>query len=286
MNRKLYILNFIIISILSIFCFLFHFLIYSIGYNDLIIRVLASGIVYLLIPYWLYTKFNQKKVFYIFLIPTLFLLGVTIHSAYSGGVQFLALGVINVFSLILSMYIYNNKFKKTMLFLGLFVIFLLTYLYANWLYGRNSLPVQGESFPTQLSIQNENGVPISIQDKKGKVIVLDLWSSTCGVCFKKFPEFEKQYSIYKDDEKVELYTLYLPLKRDTSVVIQDLQKKYHFPKLYTYEFKSWDILNINSVPHYIIIDKKGKIRFRGMINTNKYLFYNNFNRLIEKLRNE
>ncbi len=85
---------------------------------------------------------------------------------------------------------------------------------------------------------------------------------------------------------MELYSLNLPYKRDSVVDVKRMIKKYSFDKLYANNLESWNILDNHSVPKIIMIGKKGNVRYKGSMNTNKYLFYNNFHSLIEKLKNE
>ena len=43
-----------------------------------------------------------------------------------------------------------------------------------------------------------NGNPISLQDYRGKVVLLDFWAVWCGFCALKLPHIKKAYDTYKD----------------------------------------------------------------------------------------
>jgi len=45
----------------------------------------------------------------------------------------------------------------------------------------------------------KNGAKVQLDTVKNKLIVLDFWTTTCGVCFKSFPDYEKIYLKYKDN---------------------------------------------------------------------------------------
>ncbi|MGY0407820.1 MAG: TlpA family protein disulfide reductase [Polaribacter sp.] len=125
-----------------------------------------------------------------------------------------------------------------------------------------------------------------IKEKRGKVIVFDLWYSSCGICFKEFPEFEKLSKEYKNDSLVELYTLNLPLKRDSIASMKNMLKSYNFKKLYSSNLDSFKILNNRTVPKIIIVDKKGNVSYKGGLNTHKFAIYKRIRSLINNLKNE
>ncbi|MGB0892161.1 MAG: TlpA family protein disulfide reductase [Flavobacteriaceae bacterium] len=285
MGKKDYL--FLILS--SIFSFLSHFLIVIIGVtNNLVFRYLFYGLVCFFIPLFFLLRYKQfhKIVFYFFLPPLLFNIIVSIHATISGS-HILPLGIIGLFSLIFAYLISKKKSKSIIIVSSFFIIFmsLSSYGYANWLYGWE-VKIINNKISNKTLIYNESGEIVDLSLKSNKVIVLDLWSRTCGSCFKKFPEFEEQYLKYKNDTLVEFHSLNLPLKDDNTNKIKKLLINYSFSKLYANDLKSWKELNVKSVPLIIVLDKRGEIRFKGALNTRKYMFYNNLNNIIEKLKNE
>lgn len=280
-------INYLFLIFFSILCWVSHLLIATIGGN-LIYRYIGYGVICFFIPLFLFFKYINfsRKVLCFIIIPLLFNLLVSIHSTLKGGYT-LPLGLIGVISVITAYYI-SKYYKKHIIlnsFLFLFCLIISSYLYANWVLGWKK-EITNERINKNIIIKNQFNQIVDLSKASSKVIVLDLWSSTCGVCFKEFPKFEKQYLKYKKDPKVELYSLNLPLRRDTSINIKAMINNYKFAKLYAQGLDSWEKLNVKSVPLIVILDKKGTIRFKGSMNTNKYMFYNNFNSLIEKLKNE
>ncbi len=47
-----------------------------------------------------------------------------------------------------------------------------------------------------------DGHKITKESVAGKVVVFDMWATWCGWCFRSFPNLEKVYQIYKDNDKV------------------------------------------------------------------------------------
>ena len=43
-----------------------------------------------------------------------------------------------------------------------------------------------------------DGNPISLKDYRGKIVLLDFWSTTCGPCIGEIPNVKKVYDAYKD----------------------------------------------------------------------------------------
>lgn len=151
---------------------------------------------------------------------------------------------------------------------------------SNWLTYTfdNENPIN-KSFP-KISLNDINDINFTFD--KNKIIILDLWSSSCGVCIKEFPEFEKLSNRYKDNPNASFYTLNLPLKRDSTINLKSYVKDYKFNSLFTEDLDSWKKLENNTVPKLLILDKSLNIVYKGTLNDKWYLFYNNIDNLIKK----
>lgn len=276
------------IILISIFCFFCQLLIAVFTNGDVIYRYLPTNILYFIIPYLTFKKLDKEfkiKALIIFLIPALLILLVGIHAyIIQNTIKTIPLGISIVVSNLIAYFTFSNK-KRLKIILTYAILLVFTfYLKLNYFNGI-SYKIKIENFSNDLEIKFENKDSFQIKNKRGKILVFDLWSSSCGVCFKKFPEFQKTANQYANDSLVEFYSLNLPLKRDT-IEVSSLISDYNFKKLYAKNLKSWDLLGVKSVPRTLIIDKNGKITYNGTFNNNKYLFYNNVNRIIKKMKNE
>ena len=123
---------------------------------------------------------------------------------------------------------------------------------------------------------------------KNKIVVLDFWTTSCGICFKKFPDLEATYLKYKNNPNIEIYSINVPENRDkfqNTINILD-SKGYKFPKLYAKSAKEIrDSLNIYSFPHLLIL-KNGRIRYDGQLETKENVYLFNIESEIDKLLNE
>lgn len=129
---------------------------------------------------------------------------------------------------------------------------------------------------------------IRLDTIKNTIIVLDFWTTNCGVCFKKFPDFEKSYLNYKNNPDVIFYTVNIPVKRDTLGLANKMIGKYNyqFPKLFATSDTIPKQLGFNKYPHNIIL-KNGKIRFNGSFSINdKDIFLYKLENEIERFLNE
>jgi len=120
-----------------------------------------------------------------------------------------------------------------------------------------------------------------------KIIVLDFWTTSCGVCFSAFPNYEKLFLEFKDDPLVNIYSINIPIKRDTvGFAKKRIEKyKYQFPVLYADSDSIPKELDFNTYPHLVII-KNGRVRFNGYPTMGKNLFINDLKDEIDLLLNE
>ena len=126
-----------------------------------------------------------------------------------------------------------------------------------------------------------------IKINNSKIVILEFWTTNCGVCFKKFPDLEKLYLKYKKNKEVEILSVNILLPTDNfkkvTQLVEDLN--YKFPTVYA-ESKNnvFQKLNFNYVPYYIIL-KNNKILYSGVFQIEDYLITGNPELEIEKLLN-
>lgn len=102
---------------------------------------------------------------------------------------------------------------------------------------------------------------------KDKIIVLDFWNTSCSVCFNKFPKFNKLYNKYKDDKRVLILAVNVPINNEKFIERKDAfeNEKLDFKTLYTNSLiETQNALNFNTYPNILIL-KNNKILFQGNI---------------------
>lgn len=267
-----------------------------IGPQTFRIRFLIMGLIVFFGGIYLLKRnpFENKKVgvFLIFVpVPLLFYAALIYSFFDDNGFRGTPLVFILVLSTFLAL-IFYKKSTKTILYFG--IIFTISigimayYLnnYYNYAFEEKNV-ISGKELP-ELEIKNEEGAIIDLKKMKGKTIVLDIWNSSCGICIKKFPEFEKLKNDFSNDKSIAFYTLNIPLERDDKEPFEYIKKytnPYSFEKLYAGK-KVAKQLNVETVPKVMIIDKNGKIGYIGYFITDKASFYNNVYTLIEEIKNK
>jgi cytochrome c biogenesis protein CcmG, thiol:disulfide interchange protein DsbE len=117
------------------------------------------------------------------------------------------------------------------------------------------------------------GEKVSSGSLKGKIIVLDFWSSGCIPCRKAMQQMEKFYNQYKNDPRVVIYLVnsgwetiekaknFADSKRSTFLIVS-YGSKYNLPFAYDNGSTTMKAFGFDSNPSTIIIDSKFRIRVK------------------------
>ncbi len=238
-----------------------------------------------MISAFFFSMFLSKKEI---LISFSLLWGITILQSFNQGVKLNNIIIYVIFiplTFWLGYYLKNkNIFSKV--FYVAFLIFIGIYGFPNlWATIYNANARQHNKAPIML-FETEAKNKIRLDTIKNKVIVLDYWTTSCGNCFKGFPDYEKLFLEYQNNLNVEMYAVNIPLKRDTINQARSKISKYNyqFPVLYAASDENPKSLGFNGVPHLIIL-KDGIVRFNGSIILDKKVV-NNLKAEIEILLKE
>lgn len=118
-----------------------------------------------------------------------------------------------------------------------------------------------------------NGEKISSDDLKGKIVILDFWSTDCTPCVKSMPQMEKFYQKYKNDKRVAIYLVNsgwesLEKARDFAhekrehFLFFSWGEKYDLPFAYDNASATLKKFKLDSNPSTIIIDAGFRICVR------------------------
>jgi len=195
--------------------------------------------------------------------------------------------VVGMASAIVYTSVRNPMFSKFFVFLILLLAMGNYVFMMNWtekVYSKhNRLPEK--RFSEEFT--DEKGLHISSAGFTGKVVVLDLWTTSCSICFKKFPEFERFYEANKNRHDLMIYVVGIPYRgeEDSTLFAMINRFSYTFPKLVAknqYLFYH-EYYNINGVPAIIILDKKGNLVYNGRFNNNPLILVNNLQKMVDEL---
>ncbi len=175
-----------------------------------------------------------------------------------------------VIAIIAGYYSKNKKFIA-LVFPILFISFMFfTYKnYTSMIRGINSVTIKKTP---NISLFDSQMKEIDF-NQKNKVYVLDFWATTCGICIKKFPDFEKTVLKYKDNPNLLFYSVNIPIQRkretiENNIALVNKKYPYNFNKLFAKDFAVCDSLGFSKFPTLILI-KNGKIHYQGSYITDK-----------------
>ncbi|MER3463222.1 MAG: hypothetical protein C4329_01110 [Chitinophagaceae bacterium] len=121
-----------------------------------------------------------------------------------------------------------------------------------------------ESAPS-FTLYDLNGNKISNDDLKGKVSVLDFWSTWCGPCKASFPGMQKIITKYTADKNVifvfiDNWEKVIDKKKNATDFINI--NKYNFQVLLDEDSKVVTQFKVEGIPTKFVLDKNGNIRFK------------------------
>lgn len=225
------------------------------------------------------TKYRRKELIKILFPLFLLLMVISINSTFYYSLAYLIfLPVIGLLS-----YWYVKKQSTSKMIVVMLVVSFATFIFfPNQLAFFNKSNISGSIPYVELDLFDVNGQKVYFDTDK--TIVLDFWTTKCGVCFEKFPDYENVFKHYKDDVRVEVYAVNTPLKIDVfSETLELFQKlNYEFPTLFL--SKDYDLekkYNVESYPHVLVI-KNQHITYSGRIETSPFVFVDNLYYKINK----
>jgi peroxiredoxin len=108
--------------------------------------------------------------------------------------------------------------------------------------------------------RNLKGNEVSIEDFRGKVLVLDIWATWCGPCMRELKELKKAWAKYQDVPDIEFVAV--SIDSDRTKVPPFVEKNdYRFPVLLSDGRFQEDYVGGEGIPQLYIIDRDGNIRF-------------------------
>ena len=127
---------------------------------------------------------------------------------------------------------------------------------------------------SNIVLYDQYGKKHSIEEYKGKVVVINFWATWCGYCVEEMPEFEKVYKEFGSNKKdVIILGVAGPKSKENpnnvdvekDKIISFLKKKnITYPSLMDETGKSFDEYGVKYFPTTYVINKKGYLE--GFVN--------------------
>ena len=100
-----------------------------------------------------------------------------------------------------------------------------------------------------------DGNSVELSSLRGKVVLLDFWSTACPPCVRELPSIQKEAEAHKDDLIFWGVSFDQPA-RDRKWLAQRQQS---FPTLFDPDFVVSDLYKVHGIPAVVVISRKGKI---------------------------
>lgn len=133
---------------------------------------------------------------------------------------------------------------------------------ANQTDRENTKPEQAAT-NDELDLTDVNGKPVQLSDFKGKVVYIDFWASWCGPCRGMMPYSKQLHEQLTDKEKKQIIFLYISIDGNKDAWLKGIKdmdiQGVNVLSPGNWSSKACHYFQINSIPRYMIMNKKGDI---------------------------
>ncbi|MGA8096841.1 MAG: cytochrome c biogenesis protein DipZ [Steroidobacteraceae bacterium] len=126
------------------------------------------------------------------------------------------------------------------------------------------LPVEGRMPPLAGAVQWLNSPPLSAQDLRGKVVLLDIWTYSCINCLRTLPYVKTWADKYRSDGLVVIgvHDPEFAFERDVGNIKQAVASLcITYPVAVDNNYAIWRALNNEYWPAHYLVDAQGRIRY-------------------------
>ena len=121
----------------------------------------------------------------------------------------------------------------------------------------------GQNAPELKTSEWINSEPMTLEELRGKVVLLDFWAWDCPECAKTLPSLKELHAKYADEGLVVIgvHTPRAEYEKDVAKVIETVEaKEIEYPVTIDHEYLTWlDYLN-NAWPTHFVVDQEGVIQ--------------------------
>lgn len=151
-----------------------------------------------------------------------------------------------------------------------FLVFMLFQGYDYWIHKSNFGTFTGKvsyNLPVKFEASDEKKNLISDNNFQSKIVLLDFWTTTCGVCFEKFPQVQTVYEKYRNDSSVVILAANKPIEEDKPNQAFEMirEEGYSFPVVVTKDEDLAEKFGVKGFPTTFVINRNGQIVYKGDI---------------------
>lgn len=111
----------------------------------------------------------------------------------------------------------------------------------------------------EFSFSDKNGYPVTLETYKGRVIILNIWSITCGPCVAEMPSLDELAGNFPEDKLLVITLNVDPIQKKGLEAFYD-QNGYRYLSIFQDPMrKSQEALKWQALPTTLIINKEGKL---------------------------
>lgn len=130
-----------------------------------------------------------------------------------------------------------------------------------------------------------NSPPVKLSDLKGKVVLIEFWTSSCPYCKSALPYVNQWYKRYHDQGLL-IIGIHSPKTEDehSLAVVKKAVTEYAipYPVALDNHFETWENYNAEGWPSFYLIDSKGKVVYLSYGAQNYEVIENNIRFLLPK----
>jgi cytochrome c biogenesis protein CcmG, thiol:disulfide interchange protein DsbE len=122
----------------------------------------------------------------------------------------------------------------------------------------SAVPLQMDYPAPELELVTLDGVPVSLADFRGSVILVNLWATWCPPCREEMPTLNAFYEKYKDQD----FLLIAINQEEPREVVQPFVEEFGltFPVWLDEDYLAEDAFKTVHLPSSYVIDRDGRVR--------------------------
>jgi len=112
----------------------------------------------------------------------------------------------------------------------------------------------------EFNVQDLEGNATSSSSLRGKVVLLNLWATWCGICQEEMPSLDRLYERLKNNSDFAMLSVCIDDEGDQSKISALMEKGgFHYPVMIDPSGTMGDAYGVRGVPTTYVIDRSGRI---------------------------